>query len=175
MKHVFALVLMVLPLHVKSMEPASTIMGRAGFLKLLREYCAPKTMSTRGTVEPMSTVLEKCIAGDKSSCDCVERLIEQRKQQELFDAFRIESSNSIDKMEENVSKLQIPVDRHPCHNLTETGGDIPYGCYKTSKSYPFARRWLDEGNLRKEVERKFQPLLDGLSAIKSDIDSPAKL
>lgn len=153
------------------MEPASTIMGRAGCLKLLREYCASKTIS-KG--ESLSTVLEKCIRGDKSSCDRVARDIEQRKQNELFDAFRIEQSNSVDQMEANVSKL-LPIDRHPCHNLTETGGDIPYGCYKTSKSYPFARRWLDEGNLRKEVERKFQPLFDGLAAIKSDTDTSAKL
>jgi hypothetical protein len=156
---------------MKSMEPASTIIGRASILKLLREYCAPKTIS-KG--ESLSTVLEQCIRGDKSSCDRLERDIEQRKQNELFDAFRIEQSNSIDQMEENVSKL-LPVDRHPCHNLTETGGDIPYGCYRPSKSYPFARRWLDEGNLRKEVEGKFQPLLDGLAAIKAETDAPAKL
>ena len=164
MKKLYAgvLFLIVSSLQLTAMEPVAQA-ARDNAAKLLRAFY-PRTKVvdfSGGNVE--LDLLDECTLGDKRSCSLLRVLVQKRKTASLFRVSEVERwavNNKAAYIQHIVAGLLDP-QLHPCHNLTKPCGEL-------SNGYPFAKKWIQEGCLRKKVEAKHQLLFYALRVLSAE-------
>lgn len=165
MKQLYAGVFfLVASLPLTGMDPV-VMAARFGAIRLLRAlYPRTTVMAFDGLERPVvPDLLDQCASGDKKAFNSLKTLIRNTKTKSLLHVSTVKNlvlDDDAANIEHTVSGLLEP-EQHPCHNLIQASGEV-------SEGYPFAKSWIQQGNLEKAVGAKYQSLTDALHLVSSD-------
>lgn len=104
-------------------------------------------------------LVEQCIAGDQKAYEFIERTIESKVKNDLFDVAIVEQAandNDLTVIQQKISHLLQGI-VHNCHHITQ----------KPHVFYDYVRDWILSGKLRSIVENKYIEKQSALAVIRA--------